>query len=68
MLSYLAISSSCAVRSATFPSLLLRLNFLLSAEVENTDSLSGCFSTGLGVTSALGVTEKLGARGPFGFA
>lgn len=68
MLSYFASSSSCTLRSTAFASLFLRLNFLLSTAVENTDSLSGCFSTGLGVTSALGVTEKLGALGPFGLA
>ena len=71
MLSYLDKSSGCDVDSGNLGSLLFRLNFLLSAEVENTDSFSVGLSTGLGSTdtsSAFGVTEKLGARGPFGRA
>jgi hypothetical protein len=71
MLSYFDRSSGCEADSGNFGSLRFRLNFLLSADVEKTDSFSAGFSTGLGTTgtgSAFGVTEKLGARGPFGRA
>jgi hypothetical protein len=69
MLSYLDKSSGCEVDSGNLDSLLLRLNFLLNVDVENIESFSSNFSTGLGTTglgSGLGVIEKLGARGPFG--
>lgn len=66
MLSYLASSISSGDKSIAFDSLRFRLNFLLRAEVEKTDSVSEAFSTGLGAISAFGVMEKLGALGPFG--
>lgn len=68
MLSYLVASSFCLARSGAWASFRFRLNFLRSAEVEKLNSLSDCFSAGLGGTSVFGVTEKLGARGPLGFA
>jgi hypothetical protein len=52
--------------SETFGSLFFRLSFLRKVEAENEDSPLENFSTGLSVGTSLGVTEKLGARGPFG--
>jgi hypothetical protein len=70
MLSYLLKFSVALVGSVTFDSLRFRLSFLRIADVEKTESLSLVFSTGLGTNATLsacfGVTEKLGARGPFG--
>lgn len=70
ILSYFRRSSFCAADSSTWVSLRFRLSFLRKTDVEKTDSLSAGLSalTGLAATSILGVTEKLGARGPFGFA
>jgi hypothetical protein len=64
MLLYLLVSSAAA--STSFGSFFLRLSFLRRAEAENADSESDPFSTGLSVNAVLGVTEKLGARGPAG--
>ena len=65
MLSYL-LRSSEGTDSATLGSLFLRLNFLRRADAEKADSGSDSLSTGLSVKAIFGVTEKLGARGPFG--
>ena len=62
-MSYFDASTSSLVGSRVVDSLRFRLSFLLIAPVENI--VSG--SMGLGL-SAFGVTEKLGARGPFGRA
>lgn len=70
MLSYLASLSFWGTGSGTMDSLRFRLSFRLSAAVEKTDSLSAGFSkvAGLAAGSVFGVMEKLGARGPLGFA
>lgn len=70
ILSYFRRSSFCDTESSAWASLRFRLSFLRKTEVEKTDSFSAGLSTvaGLAATSVLGVTEKLGARGPFGFA
>ncbi len=63
MLSYL-LRSSVPVVACTFGSLFFLLSFL--RRPESVDSLLGGFSIGLSVCAGLGVTEKLGARGPLG--
>lgn len=64
ILSYL-LTSSLSTGSCTLGSLFFLLNFLRKLAAEKGEL--GGFSTGLSVGTSLGVTEKLGARGPFGF-
>ena len=70
MLSYFLRSSFWEFDSGNWEPLRFRLNFLRRTELEKEDSGSEGLSVlaGLGAASGFGVTEKLGARGPFGLA